>query len=90
MAVEVNTSGLRKPIGEQYPSLEILQQAVEAGLPLTLGSDAHSPEHVGHSLDHALELVSSLPGAQLARFSQRTMTLVPATAPHHLDSPPEA
>jgi len=44
MAIEINTSGLRKPVGRQYPSPEILKMAALNGLKLTLGSDAHSPQ----------------------------------------------
>ena len=47
MAIEVSTAGLRKPVGEMYPSPELLEMCVEAGKPVALSSDAHEPEHVG-------------------------------------------
>ena len=51
MAMEVNTSGLRKPVGESYPADAIIQLAVTCGLPLITGSDAHDPAQVGWKLD---------------------------------------
>ena len=43
VAVEVSTAGLRKPVGELYPHPEFLAACRERGVPVTLGSDAHSP-----------------------------------------------
>jgi len=55
-ALEINTNGLRKP-GGIYPDLALLRAAQTAGLPVTLASDAHSPERVGadfgFAADHA-------------------------------------
>ena len=46
MALEVNASGF--PLrNEPYPSLAIIQRAVELGLRLEAGSDAHRPADVG-------------------------------------------
>jgi histidinol-phosphatase (PHP family) len=42
----VNTAGLRKPVGELYPHLDLLTACRRAGVPATLGSDAHRPEEV--------------------------------------------
>ena len=55
-AVEVSTAGLRKPIAELYPSPEFLFEFHEAGVPLTLASDAHVPENVGRDFEVALDL----------------------------------
>lgn len=46
-AVEVNTAGLRKPVGEPYPGAELLASLARSGVPLTFGSDAHAPVEVG-------------------------------------------
>ncbi len=51
MAIEINTSGLRKKIGEPYPDFSFLPLIAEYGLPVTLGSDAHAPQQVGFSFD---------------------------------------
>lgn len=47
MVIEINASGLRKPIGEQYPSRQILEMAYGLEIPITFGSDAHSVDHIG-------------------------------------------
>lgn len=47
VAVEVNTAGLRKPCAELYPSASLLRELREAGVPVTVGSDAHAPGEVG-------------------------------------------
>ena len=52
-AVEVSSAGLRKPIGEIYPSMGLLKEFYAAGVPITLGSDAHVAEDVGLQLDAA-------------------------------------
>lgn len=57
MAVEVSTAGLRKPIGEIYPTEEFLRACLERGIPVTLGSDAHAPEEVGYRFDDAVDLL---------------------------------
>jgi histidinol-phosphatase (PHP family) len=48
--VELNTSGLRSPAGEIYPGLDFLRVLCEAGVGITLASDAHHPGHVGFGL----------------------------------------
>lgn len=45
--VEINTAGLRRPVKEIYPQLELLTRAREAGIGITFGSDAHHPSEVG-------------------------------------------
>src|SRR5919109_5227327 len=47
IAVEVSTAGLRRPVGELYPHPDFLHACAERGVPVTLGSDAHTPDLVG-------------------------------------------
>lgn len=47
--LDVNTAGLRKPVGEVYPAPALLQRAREMGIGVVLGSDAHDPLEVGHA-----------------------------------------
>ncbi|MBB5347601.1 histidinol-phosphatase [Desulfoprunum benzoelyticum] len=50
LRLEINTSGL--PIrGEPFPSSLILRKAINLGIPLVAGSDAHRPEDVGRHFD---------------------------------------
>ena len=53
LALEVNTNGLRKPVGEMYPHRGMLRAACAAGVPITFASDAHTPERVGAWLAEA-------------------------------------
>jgi histidinol-phosphatase (PHP family) len=55
VAIEVNTAGLRKPVGELYPHLDLLTACRKAGVPATLGSDAHAPEEVAADFPLAIE-----------------------------------
>ncbi len=46
MAAELSSAGWRKPVGEQYPALPLLERFVARGVPLTTASDAHRQEQV--------------------------------------------
>ena len=74
-AFEINTAGLRKPIGELYPAMGFLSLARQAGIPLVIGSDAHAPEEVGEGFDRAIAAAKDAGYSQLARFKQRERTL---------------
>ncbi|MBW7887522.1 MAG: histidinol-phosphatase HisJ [Bacteroidetes bacterium] len=71
MAVEINTSGLRKPIKEQYPSEKILAILSELKIPLTLGSDAHTPEDVGRDFGLAKEFIEKYGNGRISLFTKR-------------------
>lgn len=75
IAVELSTAGLRKPVGEIYPSVPFLEMLVDAGVPIALSSDAHVPEHLGHGYDHALHVLDQLGVTQLCVFEHRERTL---------------
>lgn len=76
MAVEINTSGLRKPVKEVYPSEQILKIVSEFGIPLTLGSDAHTPTDVGRDFDLAKQLVEKYGKGKISLFSKRVRSEV--------------
>ena len=46
MAAELSSAGWRKPVGEQYPALPLLERFAARGVPFTTASDAHRHEHV--------------------------------------------
>ena len=77
IAVEVSTAGLRKPVGEIYPSPAFLAGALEAGAPIALSSDAHVPEQIGYAYAEALELLEKLGVRELAVFERRERRLEP-------------
>ncbi len=80
IAVELSTAGLRKPVGEMYPSRAFLEMCLEAGAPIALSSDAHRPEDVGADYDQALALLESLGVRELCVFDGRERRLEPIGA----------
>ncbi|NLV16544.1 MAG: histidinol-phosphatase HisJ family protein [Syntrophomonadaceae bacterium] len=74
MAVEVNTGGLRKPIGEIYPSENILHSLFENNIPITFGSDAHHPNQLGDGLSDACRMAWNVGYRSMAGFSGRRKT----------------
>jgi histidinol-phosphatase (PHP family) len=71
VAVEVSTAGLRKPVHELYPHPDFLAACRERGVPVTLGSDAHSPDVVGRDFDRARELLRSAGYETVTVFERR-------------------
>jgi histidinol-phosphatase (PHP family) len=47
MTIEINTSGYRKAAAETYPGLDWLPLLKRHHIPITIGSDAHTPDQVG-------------------------------------------
>jgi histidinol-phosphatase (PHP family) len=77
VAIEVSTAGLRKPVGEIYPALGFLEMAVDAGKPIALSSDAHTPDLLGYEYERALELLDSAGVKELAVFERRQRRMEP-------------
>jgi histidinol-phosphatase (PHP family) len=77
IAVEVSTAGLRKPVGEIYPSSALLEMVVDAGNPIALSSDAHAAEDLGYGYDEAVQLLADHGVTELAVFENRTVRLEP-------------
>ena len=60
MAAELSSAGWRKPAGEQYPALGLLERFVACGVPLTTASDAHHLDHVAHRADDLRAVLASV------------------------------
>jgi len=73
VAVEINTSGLGKPVKEMYPALSNLKIYCQAGVPLTFGSDAHNPRDVGCDFEKAVDLALAAGYSEYVLFNQRTI-----------------
>jgi histidinol-phosphatase (PHP family) len=71
IAVEVSTAGLRKPVGEIYPSRAFAEMCLEAGAEFALSSDAHAPEQVGFGYDQAMEFLEGLGVGRICVFEER-------------------
>ncbi|HOP64797.1 MAG TPA: histidinol-phosphatase HisJ family protein [Spirochaetota bacterium] len=74
---EINTSGLYKPIGEIYPSDSIMKIFFEENVPVTLGSDSHSPDDVGRGYDIAISKLKSTGYRKVSGFTGRVRHDVP-------------
>ncbi|MBD3229024.1 MAG: histidinol-phosphatase HisJ [Candidatus Lokiarchaeota archaeon] len=71
VCIELNTAGSRKPVGEYYPSRDILEKCYENDIPILLGSDAHKPQEVGWKFQEALDLIKEIGFIQLVKFTNR-------------------
>jgi histidinol-phosphatase (PHP family) len=71
VAVEVSTAGLHKPVRELYPNPEFLAACRAHHVPVTLASDAHTPDVVGRDFDRALELLRTAGYETVTVFEQR-------------------
>jgi histidinol-phosphatase (PHP family) len=81
IAVEVSTAGLRKPVGELYPSRAFAEMCVEAGASFALSSDAHLPKQVGFEYDRAVEFLDQIGVGEICVFEQRQRSLAPLGSP---------
>ncbi|MCA1292355.1 histidinol-phosphatase HisJ [Paenibacillus sp. alder61] len=79
VAMELNASGLSKPVAEMFPSRRVLAAAIEMGIPLTVGSDAHDPMKLSEHLDKARALLHELGVRELATFEKRSRKMIPLT-----------
>jgi histidinol-phosphatase (PHP family) len=76
MVLELNVAGFRKPIGEAYPSLSLLQQAYDLGIPITFASDAHKPEQVSMFNDEIIKMARDAGYTECALFKNRVREFI--------------
>lgn len=76
VVVEINTSGLRKPVKEIYPSLDLLKIYRKAGVPITFSSDSHDPGDVGRDYDKAAALAKEAGYKEYVSFKKRKIEKV--------------
>lgn len=76
-AMELNTSGLHKPVAEMNPARPILVEMVRRNIPVVLGADAHIPERVGENFEEALQMLQDVGYTHVDLFLNRT--------PHQID-----
>ncbi len=71
MVLELNVAGYRKPVAEAYPSLSLLKQAYELGIPITFASDAHKPEQVSMFNDEVIKMARDVGYKECAVYRNR-------------------
>lgn len=70
--IEVNTAGYKYGLGHPHPNTEILKRYKElGGTILTIGSDAHKPEHLAYDFNEVKKLLLSLGFTQYTVFEGR-------------------
>jgi histidinol-phosphatase (PHP family) len=77
VVVDVNAAGLRKPVGEIYPSQRFLEMFHRRGVPIILSSDAHAPEEVGAGYRRSLKLVHDVGYREVATFENHDRGSLP-------------
>lgn len=77
VAVEVSTAGLHQPAEEMYPAAELLRRFHNHGVPITIASDAHTPEDCGRDRELAVELARSVGYTERIAFSRRVGRMLP-------------
>ena len=74
VVIEINSSGLRKPVQEIYPSLSVLKIFAEEEVPITFGSDSHMPNEVGADFDKAYDLATQAGYSEYIAFTKRQVS----------------
>ncbi|MFW9824443.1 MAG: histidinol-phosphatase [Candidatus Thorarchaeota archaeon] len=76
MAIEINTSGVLKNLGSQFPSDKIIQEIIQRDIPLILGSDAHMPKYIGFMFEEFLEKAKKWGLSQICSYKNREQYFV--------------
>lgn len=77
MSIELNSSGLRRPVKEIYPSLLLLKMARSLDITICFGSDSHEPCDIGYCFDESLSLAKEAGFTHYARYAKRTKIMTP-------------
>ncbi|MBN1881447.1 MAG: histidinol-phosphatase [Deltaproteobacteria bacterium] len=77
MTVEINTGALRKPVGELSPSPELIREAVELAIPLTVTSDAHRTDDIAYGFDGVYRMLRELGVRETIYYVDREPFVVP-------------
>lgn len=78
-SVEVSSAGLRMPVEMPYPSPTFLKMFAEAGVEITLASDAHTADIAGHEHARLVAYAMAAGYSEHLRFDGRVRQRVPLT-----------
>jgi histidinol-phosphatase (PHP family) len=78
VAIEINTNGRNRPLGDFYPDRRFLKIFHDQNVPVCVNSDAHFPARVGQYFDEAYKLLEGAGFKEMAVFTKRERFLVPA------------
>jgi len=74
--LELNTSGLRKPIQRIFPDIFIIQKSVELEIPFTFADDSHNIQQVGYQLEKARELLLNQGITHIIRLNKSQQKII--------------
>lgn len=78
IALEINTSGLRQPIGQTLPTLEYVKRFKDLGGEyITIGSDSHFAEDVGKGIEEGMALAAEAGYTHTVLFQKRIAVPIP-------------
>lgn len=77
IAMELNTSGVNKTVRQMNPFPQMLAEMQIRGIPVVIGSDAHTPSRVGDAWETAIDLLTAAGYTQLSYFVDRRRHDVP-------------
>ncbi|HEY5583962.1 MAG TPA: histidinol-phosphatase HisJ family protein [Ruminiclostridium sp.] len=70
--IELNTSGIRTDLHSPIPGYDVFDRYFELGGEIvTIGSDSHSEEHLGHSFKEATDFLKKIGFKQVVHFDKR-------------------
>jgi histidinol-phosphatase (PHP family) len=76
LAMEISTAGWRKPVGEQYPHVDLIKAAQQLGIPFTLASDAHSHVQLAEEYGRLEDLLRQLGVREVASYEKHRRKIV--------------
>jgi histidinol-phosphatase (PHP family) len=93
IALEINTGAFRCGLQQPNPCLAIIRRYHDMGGHLiTLGADAHKPEHVGLAFEKLPSILRSVGFEEYAVYQRRTPHMYPLapddSQPHRISPPP--
>lgn len=78
IALEINTSGLRQPIGETLPTLPYVKRFKElGGENITIGSDSHYASDVGAGIEDGMALAAEAGFTHTVLYQRRIAVPIP-------------
>lgn len=78
VALEVNTNGRNRPLGDFYPDRRFLHIFREKNVPVCVNSDSHFPSRVGQHFNEAYALLRDAGYMEMCAFKNRERFMIPA------------
>lgn len=78
VALEINTNGKNKPLGEFYPDVRFLHLFKKENVPVCVNSDAHNPGRIGEYFSEAYQLLKDAGYTEMCTFNRRERYMIPA------------